>query len=193
MKRIVYLILIVFGALSLTLTACERPDPQGGRQGRGAVEQTVAVAPTSSPATAEPTSAPPSTSTPSASPTATPGPQEMWYIVAEDGDCRNAIFGVPPEGARFECGFTSPYIASLCSNPYVNGVKQCDFWEYQPNPKLKLHLGPKHEKDNAKTGAFGDCQEIQIPVENGTLTVGQVFIDRWWWLNLHGPCRGYHN
>ena len=192
MKRILIITLVFVGALSIVLTACVRPDPQGGRQSRDAVEQTVAVAPTSLPAVVvEPTSAP--TSVPTVSPTATPGPKEVWYIVAEDGDCRNAIFGVPPEGAKFECGFVSQYVASLCPNPYLKGVKQCDFWVYEPDPKLTLSLGPVHEKGNEDTGAFGDCQEIQIPVENGTLTVGQVLINRWWWLNLHGPCRGYHN
>lgn len=181
-------------ALVLALAACARPQP-GGVQPVPApttVEMTVTVPPTvTEVGTPIPTSAEVvATLTPIPSPT----PVEEWYIVAEDGDCRNAIYGHAPEGANDWCRFTHPYTISMCFSPYVEGVKNCDFWEYEAT-RDRWDLGQKYDRENDRgTGTFGDCYEIQVESPDGQiLTFGRVQINGWAWLTLHHPCRGNHN
>lgn len=179
MKRIwIYLLAFLFG-----LVACERPDPQG-RQSRDAVEQTVAVAPTSAPVVEAPTSPPVAEATATEIPTAAPDPtpQEMWYLPSwvKDQDCRYAVYGHPGRDDVYECTLL---VGTQFSMGVRNEYGQLDpIWSQQEEAVIEL----------GENSQFGECKEETL---EGGIVKGLVLVtdSKYFWVHLMYPCRGPSN
>lgn len=179
MKRIWIYLLIPL----ILLVACERRDPQGGRQGGAIAQPTFAENPTVAAPIVEatvvqqPTVVPTVAATNTSTPVATP--QEVWYISSSvpEGDCRYAIYGHPGSDALFECTLL---VGTQFSMGTRNAYGQLDpVWAQQEEAEIEL----------GENSQFGECKE---EILEGGIVKGMVLItsSKYFWVHLVYPCRG---
>jgi hypothetical protein len=178
-------LLILVTMLALLLGACATQGEP--RVPRNAQERQAQTVPTTVPVATVAPLVEVTTIVATEAPTAIPTESsEVWYIIAGSGDCRNAIYGVAPDTASFECKITKGTLFTWCLGTDPNtGLPLCEHWEQPEDATITL--------GSVGTGRMGTCTEWETPAADGTmLTLAAVFIDPAW-MPLWQPCRGWHN